>query len=125
MDAPMNTTIDLTAIDLASAAQRLDEIYANVPVANVNDHVVRMSVMHAPYRWHRHPDSDESFLVLEGVLRIEFAGHHVDLKAGELLTVPAGVHHRTLPIGGRSVNLTFERRDARSEDVAAPTNEDD
>ena len=78
-------------------------------LAEVNDHVERMSVMTEPFHWHVHPDSDESFLVVEGRLRIEFEDRIVELGEGEMLTVPAGVRHRTAPVGARSVNLTFER----------------
>ncbi|APR51456.1 cupin domain-containing protein [Sphingomonas koreensis] len=91
--------------------------YDNHPVAAVNDHVVRISTMTE----HLHPDSDESFLVLEGRLRIEFADHAVELDPGQLYTVPRGVAHRTAPAGERSVNLTFEHRDAATIRVEAPT----
>lgn len=94
--------------------------YDNHPVAGVNDHVVRISTMTEAFYWHLHPDSDESFLVLEGKLRIEFADHAVELAPGQLYTVPKGIAHRTSPVGGRSVNLTFEHRDAATVRVDAP-----
>ena len=40
--------------------------YENHVLANVNDHVVRISVMTHTYHWHLHPNSDETFLVIEG-----------------------------------------------------------
>lgn len=82
--------------------------YDNHPVARVNDHVVRIATMSEPYFWHFHPDSDETFLVIEGRLCIDFETGSVELNVGQLLTIPRGVRHRTRPVGGRSVNLTFE-----------------
>jgi len=82
--------------------------YDNHPVARMNDHVVRISVMTEPYFWHLHPDSDETFLVLEGALEIEYRDRIVRLDVAQLTTVLKGVEHRTRPIGDRSVNLTFE-----------------
>ena len=82
--------------------------YDNHPIAELNDHVVRISVMTSPYPWHNHPNSDETFLVLEGGLQIEFEAGAIDLLPGQMLTVPRGQRHRTRPIGARSVNLTFE-----------------
>ncbi|MCW4462631.1 cupin domain-containing protein [Sphingomonas sp. BT-65] len=105
-------------IDLAAEAR--SDTYNNHPVADVNDHVVRISTMFEPFYWHVHPDSDESFLSLEGGLRIEFADHVVELAPGQLYTVPRGVPHRTAPVGDRSVNLTFEHRDAGMVRVDAP-----
>ncbi|MGC1903397.1 MAG: cupin domain-containing protein [Candidatus Acidiferrum sp.] len=95
-------------VDLAAEANSSAR-YNNHPITELNDHVVRISVMTEPYHWHYHPDSDETFLVVEGRLRIDFETHSIDLGEGQLLTVRSGIRHRTLPIGGRSVNLTIER----------------
>jgi mannose-6-phosphate isomerase-like protein (cupin superfamily) len=82
--------------------------YDNHPIAKINDHVVRISTMVEPYHWHFHPNSDETFLVVEGRLCIEFGGGSRELEPGQMLTIPRGVRHRTRPVGERSVNLTFE-----------------
>ncbi|ABF41749.1 conserved hypothetical protein, Cupin barrel [Candidatus Koribacter versatilis Ellin345] len=96
------------------------ESYNNHSIAKVNDHEVRISTMTESYHWHVHPDSDESFLALEGGLYIDFEDGTVELKPGQMITVARGVRHRTRPVGARSVNLTFERTDARSEKVPSP-----
>ncbi|HLH03688.1 MAG TPA: cupin domain-containing protein [Bryobacteraceae bacterium] len=94
------------------------EGYDNHSIATVNDHEIRISTMTEPYVWHYHPDSDESFLALEGGLLIDFEDGTVELLPGHMITVGRGVLHRTRPIGQRSVNLTFERMNARTEFVA-------
>ena len=81
----------------------------------MNDHEVRISVMTEPYHWHRHPDSDETFLAIEGGLFIDFDDQTTELLPGQMVTVPRGVRHRTRPITERSVNLTFVRAGAKSE----------
>jgi mannose-6-phosphate isomerase-like protein (cupin superfamily) len=97
--------------------------YDNHPVARVNDHEVRISTMTGSYHWHCHPDSDESFLALEGGLFIDFDDRTVELLPGHMITVNRGVRHRTRPIGKRSVNLTFERTGAPSEPLPSPLEE--
>ena len=82
--------------------------YDNHTIATINDHVVRIATMTEPYHWHFHPNSDETFLVIEGRLSIEFESGSRELDPGQLLTIPRGVRHRTRPVGARSVNLTFE-----------------
>ena len=94
--------------------------YDNHPIASVNDHIIRISTMTEAYHWHCHPDSDETFLALEGGLFIDLDDRTIELKPGNLFTVERGVRHRTRPIGKRSVNLTFERAAAISETLAAP-----
>ncbi len=91
--------------------------YDNHPVAEVNDHVVRIATMTDAYRWHFHPNSDETFLVIEGRLAIDFESGSVELDPGQLLTIPRGLRHRTRPVGTRSVNLTFELAQAETVEV--------
>lgn len=91
--------------------------YENHPIARVNDHVVRVSVMTQPYHWHFHPNSDETFLVIEGGLVIELEAGELELHAGQMVTVGRGIRHRTRPVGDRSVNITFESADAESVSV--------
>ena len=55
--------------------------YDNHPIAKVNDHLVRISVMTQPYPWHLHPNSDETFLVIEGRLNIEFEDGTLELAS--------------------------------------------
>jgi mannose-6-phosphate isomerase-like protein (cupin superfamily) len=101
-------------IDPAALHGAVTEPYWNETLTSVNDHEVRMSVMTHAFGWHVHPDSDESFLVLEGELAITFEDSEVVLGPGEMFTVPRGTVHRTAPRGARSVNLTFERTNAKT-----------
>ncbi|TSJ44678.1 cupin domain-containing protein [Mucilaginibacter corticis] len=106
-DIPEIHTENLKVIDLAEEATTT-EAYKNLPVALTNDHVVRLAVMTEPYFWHLHPNSDECFLVIEGVLIIELENKTVELQPNQLYTIPRNVVHRTRPKGERVVNLTFE-----------------
>jgi mannose-6-phosphate isomerase-like protein (cupin superfamily) len=102
-----------------AAESATSKAYDNHSIANVNDHEVRISVMTEAYHWHCHPDSDESFLALEGGLFIDFDDQTVELLPGHLITIKRGVRHRTRPIDKRSVNLTFERTGAQTETLTA------
>ena len=98
---------NLIVIDLEQSVIKNDA-YTNIPVAIVNNHVVRLSVMTEPYFWHLHPDSDESFLVIEGSIFIDLIDKTIELFPNQLFTIPKNIAHRTRPNGNRSVNLTFE-----------------
>jgi mannose-6-phosphate isomerase-like protein (cupin superfamily) len=113
-------------IDVGLKAQELSGSYENVVLSRTNDHVVRISRMTEPYFWHLHPDSDETFLGVEGVLIVELENQElenqelehqelehqrIELGPGQMITVPKGIRHRTSPAGSHSVNLTFERAD--------------
>ena len=98
----------LVRVDLKAKADTISDEYRNFVVLGVNKHCVRMAVMTGEYRWHRHPRSDECFLVLEGALEIDFDDRPtVLLKPGNLFNIPAGTKHRTRA-AVRTVNLCFE-----------------
>ncbi len=118
MEPPQNFSFKVVSLSHESAAAAA---YDNHSIATVNDHEVRISTMTEPYHWHHHPDSDESFLALEGGLFIDLDDRTIELLPGHMITIPRGVRHRTRPIGQRSVNLTFERANAPSEPLPPPT----
>jgi quercetin dioxygenase-like cupin family protein len=107
-------------IDLARAAAHASGSCANFVLNRVDDHVVRMSVMTEPFYRHRHPDSDETFLVLEGKVLLQTANDRVELGPGQLYTVPAGLAHITSAIIPRSVNITVEKTGMSTERIIAP-----
>ena len=110
----MTTAISLhpALVDPLELSRAVREAYRNDSLGEVNDHEIRMSVMTEQFRWHRHPDSDETFFGVDGQLVIEFPDREVVVNPGQFVTVPAGTLHRTRPAGARSVNLTFERAGA-------------
>lgn len=98
-------------IDFGKLAASVGEPYFNTIINTVNDHVVRMGIMTSPYRWHYHPNSDETFIGVEGTVIIETRDMLYELTPGTSVTIPMGILHRTRPAGERSVNLTVERAD--------------
>lgn len=57
--------------------------------------------------WHRHEKEDEMFLVIKGVLKMEFRERTVVVGEGEFIMVPGMVEHR--PVADEEVEvLLFE-----------------
>ncbi len=107
-------------IDLSLKARELSGRYENIVVSQNNDHVVRISHMTEPYFWHLHPNSDETFFGIEGVLIVELEHQRIELMPGQILTVPKGIKHRTSPGGSHSINLTLERADTETVRTDSP-----
>jgi mannose-6-phosphate isomerase-like protein (cupin superfamily) len=95
-------------ISLKKLSDAVTQKHKNMLVSEINDSCLRLAVNEGVYDWHHHPNSDELFLVLEGCLEVEFRDREsVQLKPGEVFTVPAKVIHRTIA-RTRTVNLCFE-----------------
>ena len=109
----------LTPVNVKRESDAVDQSYKNFVLNRVNDHCVRVAVMIGEYRWHHHPRSDETFLVMEGALEIDLdGGRTVRLHPGDLFTIPAGVRHRTRATV-RTVNLCFENTAAYTDVIFA------
>jgi mannose-6-phosphate isomerase-like protein (cupin superfamily) len=50
--------------------------------------------LHGEFVWHKHDVEDELFMVVKGVLKIEFHDHTEVLHENEMLIVPRGVEHK-------------------------------
>ncbi len=101
----------LQLIDIRGETRDIRDDWKNFVLTEVNDHVVRVSVLDRDFHWHIHTNSDETFLVIEGELFIDLEDRTETLRAGQLFTVPKNIRHRTRA-NGRVVNLTFEHRNA-------------
>lgn len=63
-------------------------------IAEMNDYQFKIVKIQGDFVWHDHTDTDETFIVLEGQLRIDFRDGHVDLQKGEMYVVAKGVEHK-------------------------------
>lgn len=72
-------------------------------VAQMNDYQFKLARLEGDFVWHAHADTDETFIVIEGCLRIDFRDGFVELNAGELYVVPKGIEHK--PYAEKEVKL--------------------
>ncbi len=63
-------------------------------IAEMNDYQFKIVKIQGDFIWHDHEDTDETFIVLEGNLRIDFGDGHVELNKGEMYVVPRGLEHK-------------------------------
>ena len=86
--------MEYQALNFAQKFALFDEQWAPKVIAEMNDYQFKIVKIEGDFVWHGHPDTDETFIVLEGKLRIDFRDGHVDLGAGEMYVVPKGVEHK-------------------------------
>ena len=63
-------------------------------MAEMNDYQFKIVKILGDFLWHDHADTDETFIVLDGVLRIDMRDGFVTVRAGEMFVVPRGVEHK-------------------------------
>jgi mannose-6-phosphate isomerase-like protein (cupin superfamily) len=79
----------LTPISFSEKFSNFSEQWSPKVIAEMNDYQFKLVRL-----WHQHENTDETFIVLEGSIAIDFEDATVELEAGQLLVVPRGVMHR-------------------------------
>ena len=98
-------------VNLAEKLGSFDEHWAPKIVARYNDNEVRLVKTSGEWVWHKHDETDELFLILEGEFDMDFRDRTVSVKAGELLIVPRGTEHRPAARRGEVKLLLIDPND--------------
>jgi len=91
------------AINLLDKISRVDDLWQPRVIAEMNDYQFKVVKIEGDFLWHAHAETDETFIVIEGVLRIDFRDRSLLLHAGEMAVVPKGVEHK--PFAASEVKL--------------------
>ncbi|WLH02638.1 cupin domain-containing protein [Pseudomonas beijingensis] len=90
-------------INFAQKYTLFQEQWAPKVVAEMNDYQFKIARLEGDFVWHAHADTDETFIVLEGELRIDFRDDAVTIGPGEMFVVKKGVEHK--PSAAEEVKL--------------------
>ena len=99
-------------VNLAEKLASFSDHWAPRIVARYNDNEVRLVKVDGEFVWHKHDDSDELFLVLDGILDMELRDRTIELHCGELFVVPRGTEHRPCARHGEVTLLLMDPVDA-------------
>lgn len=86
--------MDYSAVSFKDKLDRFSDHWAPKIIAQMNNYHFKLVKFKGDFVWHRHDDTDEVFIALDGAMTIEFRDGTVDLKAGEMFVVPKGVEHK-------------------------------
>lgn len=93
------STSTTQAINFAAKLALFDDRWQPRVIAQMNDYQFKLVKIEGDFVWHSHADTDETFIVLSGRLRIDFRDGAVDLGPGEMYVVPRGVEHKPFAEG--------------------------
>jgi len=95
--------MEYSAISFAQKFGLFQEQWQPKVIAEMNDYQFKVVKLQGDFIWHDHKDTDETFIVIEGDLRIDFRDGTVHVRAGEMFVVPKGVEHK--PYAANEVKL--------------------
>ena len=91
------------SINLADKLATFGDYFSPRTVTTYNGHDVMVAKLKGEFIWHKHDDTDDFFLVLNGRLTIRLRDRDIHLDAGELFVVPRGVEH--CPIADQEAHI--------------------
>jgi len=85
-----------------------DEKFAKLPagdfatgiIAKMNNYEIKIVKFKGDFVLHSHPDTDETFIILDGAMVMNFRDRKVEVQRGEMIVVPKGVEHKPSSING-------------------------
>ncbi len=95
------------SINIQQKLAKINDYWSPGILAELNGQHIKLAKLKGEFVWHQHENEDEAFLVLSGILKMEFIDHSVTVQPGELIVIPKGVSHR--PVADNEVHvLLFE-----------------
>jgi mannose-6-phosphate isomerase-like protein (cupin superfamily) len=73
---------------------KITEQWSPKIIAQMNDIQFKLVKVAGDFIWHKHKDTDEVFMVLEGQLRIDYRDSSATLNEGEMHVVKKGMEHK-------------------------------
>ena len=84
----------MSKINLRDKLEKFSDHWSPKVIAEMNDYQFKLVKIKGDFVWHNHADTDETFIVIEGQMKIEFEDKTVELREGEMYVVPKGVEHK-------------------------------
>lgn len=81
----------------------VNEYWKPIIVGELNKQHVKLVKISGKFTMHHHDNEDELFLVIKGILKMDYGDRIVEVNEGEFIIVPRGVKHR--PIADSEVHL--------------------
>src|SRR4029077_19662412 len=107
-------------ISLAAKLATFAQHFSPKIVARLNDYDIQVVKVKGEFVWHKHDETDDFFLVLQGRLTIQLRDRDVELEEGELFVVPRGVEHCPRADEEASVLLVEPRGTVNTGDAGGP-----
>ena len=84
----------MKSVNLSEKFDKFSDYWAPRVIAEMNGYYFKLVKVKGEFVWHTHDDTDETFIVLDGELIIEFRDKTITLKKGEMIVIPKGVEHK-------------------------------
>ena len=86
--------MSIDVINLKHKFSKFKDLWSPKVIGELNNYQFKLVKIKNDFIWHKHDDTDEAFIVIEGKIFIEFVDKTAEINQGEMIIVPKGVEHR-------------------------------
>ena len=81
-------------INFLEKFSKFEDQWSPKVIAEMNDYQFKLVKIKGEFVTHNHEDTDEVFIVIEGLMKIHYEDRVIELKTGEMVVVKKGEKHR-------------------------------
>ena len=86
--------MSISVVNIANKFRKIEKQHTYKRIARMNDYDFKLVRMQREFIWHKHPETDEVFMVIDGSLQIHLRDKTLQLEKGEMVVIPKGVEHK-------------------------------
>jgi len=86
--------MNISPINFTEKFNQFDEHWSPKIIAQMNDYHFKIAKIQGEFIYHSHPESDETFIVVQGKMQIKLRETVIKLEAGEMCVIPKGIEHK-------------------------------
>ena len=90
-------------VNISEKLDLISDYWKPIIVGELNNQQVRLVKIKGEFIMHKHENEDELFLVIKGLLKMDYGDRTVEVKEGEFIVIPKGTKHR--PIADEEAHL--------------------
>ena len=73
---------------------KFSDYWAPKVITEMNNYQFKLAKIRGDFVWHSHEETDETFIVIKGMMEIHLRTEIIKLNSGELYVVKKGIEHK-------------------------------
>ncbi len=86
--------MDIAVVNFEEKFSKINDLHSYKIIAQMNDYHFKLVRMKREFIWHKHPETDEVFVVIEGRLQIDLRDNTLHVNKGEMVVIPKDIEHK-------------------------------
>jgi mannose-6-phosphate isomerase-like protein (cupin superfamily) len=88
--------LNMGVVNINKKLALIHDYWKPIIVGELNGQQVRLVKIKGEFVMHKHDNEDEFFMVLKGLLKMDYGDRIVEVKEGEFIIIPKGMKHRPI-----------------------------